>query len=118
MIQIKNEKYVDTINIHSIFLYTLLDVAPNVYGPQVTTDSKVIKKLIIQFMNAINGPMVSSLLYYCTFCKTLKLNKSKMNPYDPCVSNHMVNVLQQSKLFHVDDFKLIHKDNKVDYSFI
>ena len=62
--------------------------------------------------------MVASLLYYCKFCKTLKLNKFKMGPYDPCVANLLVNGLQQSILFHADDCKLSHKDPKVNDSFI
>ena len=41
-----------------------------------------------------------------------------MDPYDPCVANRLVNGLQQNILFHVDDFKLIHKDTKVNDSFI
>ena len=62
--------------------------------------------------------MVASLMYYCKFCKTLKLNKFNMNPYDPCVANQLVNGLQQSILFHVDDCKLIQKDTKINDSFI
>ena len=62
--------------------------------------------------------MLPSLFYYCNFCKTLKVNNFSMNPYDPCVSNQMVNGSQQSILFHVDYFKLINKDPKLSDSFI
>ena len=48
----------------------------------------------------------------------LKFNKFKMNPYDICVSNQLVNVLQQSKLFHIDDCKLSHKDLRLNYILI
>ena len=41
-----------------------------------------------------------------------------MNPYDPYVTNQLVNWLQQSIIFHVDDFKLRHNYPKVNYSFI
>ena len=41
-----------------------------------------------------------------------------MNPYDPCVTNILVNGLQQSILFDVYECKLIHKDLKVNCSFI
>ena len=40
-----------------------------------------------------------------------------MNPYDPCVANRLVNGLQQSILFHVDDCKLSHKYPEVNDSF-
>ena len=42
----------------------------------------------------------------------------KLNPCDPCFSNRMVNVLQQSILFHVNDCKLSHNYPKLNYSFI
>ena len=41
-----------------------------------------------------------------------------MNPYNPCVSNLLVNLLQQSILFHVDYCKLSHKYTNVNDSFI
>ena len=41
-----------------------------------------------------------------------------MNPYDPCVSNQMVNWWQQSILFHVDYCNLIQKGPKVNASFV
>ena len=96
----------------------LLDIDPYVYVPYITTDSKGIKQLITQCMNIIYRTMVSRLLYYCNFLKTLKLNKFKMNPCDPYVDNQLVNGLQQSILFHVDGCKLSHKDPRVNYIFI
>ena len=87
----------------------LLDIAPDVYEPHVTTGRKLIKQLITKCINVIYGTMVESLLYYCKFCKTLKLNKFKLNTYDTYVANKMVNELQQSILFHVNDCKFIHK---------
>ena len=41
-----------------------------------------------------------------------------MNSYDTCVSNQLVNILQQSILFHVDDCKLRQKYPKVNESSI
>ena len=41
-----------------------------------------------------------------------------MNLYDPCVANKLVNELQKSILFHIDDCKFIYKDPKVNDSFI
>ena len=96
----------------------LLYMAPDFYTPYITTDRKGIKRLITQCTNAIYRKMVSSLLNYYFFCKTLKLNKFKMNPYYPCVANQLVNVLQQYIPFRVDDCKLIHKYLKVNDSFI
>ena len=41
-----------------------------------------------------------------------------MGPYDSCVSNRMVNGLQQLIISHVNDCKLSHKDPKVNDSFV
>ena len=62
--------------------------------------------------------MVAIILYYCTFCKMLELNKFKMNPYYSCVANRMVNGLQKSIILHVNDCKLRQNYTKVNYSFI
>ena len=107
-----------TIKICNILGDILLDIAPYIYGLYVTTDRKEIKKLINQFIDAIIETIVVSLLYYCKFCKTFKLNKFNINPYECCVANLLVNGLQQFILFCVNDCKLIHKDPKVNDSFI
>ena len=104
--------------IRRIFLDMILNITPDVYGTYVTTYRKVIKKIITQFMNSIYGTMVKSLIYYCKFFKMLKFNRFKMNPYDPCVENQMANGLKQYVLFNVDHCKLIHKDPKLNGSFI
>ena len=52
------------------------------------------------------------------FWKTLKIFKFNMNPYDPCVDNLLVNLLQKSILFCVYDFKLIQNDPRLDDCFI
>ena len=108
----------DIIKIRGILVGMLLDIAPDVYGKYVTMDRKGIKQLITLYMDTIYGTIVESLIYYCKFCKMLKLNKFKMNPYDPYVTNRLINGLQPSILFHVDDCKLRHKDTKVNESFI
>ena len=115
--QTEHKKDTAIINIHGILVDILSDISPYVYGLYVTTDRKGIKQLITQCMNYICGTMLASLLYYCKFCKTLKLNKFKMIPYDPCATNWLVNGLKQSIIFYVDDCKLSHKDPKVNKKF-
>jgi hypothetical protein len=57
--------------------------------------------------------MVASLLYYCKFTKSLTEIGFKINPYDPCVANKMIEGKQMTICFHVDDFKLSHCKSKV-----
>ena len=106
------------IKIHGILVDMLPYIAPDFYGPYLTTDRKGIKQMINQCMNAIYATMVTSPLFYCKFFYTLKLNKFKMNTSDPCADNQMLNGLQQSILLYVDNIKLSHKDNKVNDIFV
>ena len=50
------------IKIRRILVDIILDITPYVYGPYVTTEKKVIKKIMNQCMNVIYGTMVASLL--------------------------------------------------------
>ena len=56
------------INIRGILVDMVLDIDPDVYGPYVTMEIKVIKQVITLLINAIYGTMVASLLYYYKFC--------------------------------------------------
>ena len=62
--------------------------------------------------------MVASLLYYLKFVASLKQNEFKLNPYDPCTANRMVDGKQQTIVWHVDDCKISHVDPKVNDTFI
>ena len=90
----------------------VVDIAPDVYEPYVTTDRKGTKQLVVQCQNAIYGMMVASLLYYRKFCNSLTGIGFEFNPYDPCVANKIINGKQMTIAFHVDDCKLSHKDPK------
>ena len=92
----------------------LCDIAPDVYKPFVTEDSKGIKQLILECLHAIHGTTIASLLYYQKFVKTLKRNNFVLNPYDPCVANRVVDDKQQTVLWHVDDCKISHVDTGVN----
>ena len=96
----------------------LLNIDPEFYGPFVTSDKKYGKVIIVECMNAINGNMVVSLLYYKKFLHTLNSNGFQLNPYDPCVANHIVNDNQQTICFHADNWKISHQDSKVNEEFI
>ena len=116
--RIEDAKDMVIIKIRGILVDMLLDIAPDVYGPYVTTDKKGVKQLTVRCLNAIYGTMVASLLYYCKFVRSLKRNGFELNPYDPCTANRMVNGKQQTILWHVDDCKLSHQDTAVNDEFI
>ena len=80
----------------------------------MTTGNKVERVIIVKFINAIYETMVSSLIYYNKFVKTLKSTGFQINPYDPCVANRLVDNKQKTICFHVKDCKISHQDSKVN----
>jgi hypothetical protein len=91
----------------------LVNVAPRVHGPYVSTNKQGRKQLLVECLNAIYGTMVASLLYYRKFARSLKNQGYVMNPYDPCVWNKMIEKKQITICFHVDDCKVLHKSARV-----
>jgi hypothetical protein len=88
-------------------------LAPDVYGPYVSTTKTGQKALIVECLNAMYGTMVAALLYYKKFVKNLVNHGFKLNPYDGCVANKIVKGKQITVCFHVDDCKISHEPPKV-----
>jgi hypothetical protein len=91
----------------------LVSIAPDVYAPYVTTNKTGQTVLIIECLNAVYGTMVAALLYYKKVVKSLKAKGFKLNPYNPCVTNKIVDGKQVTVCFHVDNCKLSHENPKV-----
>jgi hypothetical protein len=91
----------------------LVSIAPDVYGPYVSTNKSGQKVLIVECLNAVYGTMVAALLYYKKFVKSLTKQGFKLNPYDGCVANKIVKGKQITICFHVDDCKISHECTKV-----
>jgi hypothetical protein len=116
--RIKDKKDMALIKIRGVLVEVLLEIAPDTYASHVTTNRKGEKEVIVRCLNAIYGTMVASLLYYNKFVGTLKRHGFKLNPYDPCTANRLVNGKQQTIVWHVDDCKLSHVDPRVNDTFI
>jgi hypothetical protein len=91
----------------------MVSIAPDLYAPYVTTNKSGQKVLIVKCLNAVYGTMVAVLLYYKKFVTSLTKQGFKLNPYDGCVANKIVNGNQITICFHVDDCKISHKCTKV-----
>jgi hypothetical protein len=91
----------------------LVSIAPDIYGPYVSTTKTRQKMLIVECLNAIYGTMVAALLYYRKFVESLVNHGFKLNPYDGCVANKIVKGKQITVFFHVDDCKISHEHPKV-----
>ena len=71
------------------------------------------KVLYLKLRTALYGIMQAALLWYETFSTCLRADGFKLNPYDPCVANKMVNGKQCTICWHVDDSKISHEDTTV-----
>ena len=112
--RVNNPKDRVIIRIRGVVVDWLVKIAPEVYGPFVTTDKKGNKVLLVECWNAIYGTMIAGLLYYRKFSESLAEQGYVQNAYDPCVWNKMINGKQSTICFHVDDCKISHKSAKVN----
>ena len=94
----------------------LLKLAYDVYKDYVVYENGV-KVLYVECLKAIYGTLQASLLFYKKLRKDLEEIGFKVNPYDPCVANRIVNGKQHTVTWHVDDLKSSHVDPKVNDEF-
>mgnify|MGYP001951138350 CR=1 FL=1 len=90
----------------------LVDLDPDVYL-EALEYHKGKPVLYLHVQRAIYGMLQSALLFYEKFVKDLTEYGFKLNPYDPCVANKTVNGEQLTIVWHVDDVKASHEDQKV-----
>ena len=95
----------------------LCSCAPHIYKPYVTLEREQ-PTLYVQAEKAIYGLLESALLFYKKLKKDITEIGFRINPYDPCVANMMVEGHQMTLTWHVDDMKISHKDPEMVSSFI
>jgi hypothetical protein len=91
----------------------LVSIAPDVYGPYVSSNKAGQKVLLVQCLNAVYGAMVVALLHYKKFVKSLTKQGYNINPYNGCVTIKAVKGKQVMICFHIDDCKISHKSSAV-----
>jgi len=69
--------------------------------------------LYLQLIKALYGCIQSALLWYRTLVEELFDQGFKLNPYDPCVVNKVINGSQCTICWYVDDLKISHIDPSV-----
>ena len=94
----------------------LLEIDYDLYAPYVTME-KGQNVLYVHITRAIYGMLMSGLLFYKKFRKSIEAKGYKVNPYDPCVANKTINGKQHTITWHVDDVKGSHVDPKVNDEF-
>ena len=95
----------------------LVELDPVLYKDMVEIE-KGKKVLYLVVKKAIYGMPQSALLFYKKLRGDLEEQGFKVNPYDPCTANKMINGAQCTVVWHVDDLKVSHKDPKVIDKFV
>ena len=67
----------------------------------------------MKICKAIYGCIESALIWYELYVRVLKDMGFKLNPYDRCVANKMINGKQCTIVWYVDDNKISHVDGEV-----
>ena len=66
--------------------------------------------LYVRLIKALYGMLRVALLFYKILRSDLENMGFEINPYNPCVTNKMVNGHQMKICWHVDDLKVSYKD--------
>jgi len=74
---------------------------------------KGVKVLYLRLLRALYGCLESALLWYEIYSSTLVTMGFKLNPYDLCVANKMIDGSQCTITFYVDDNKITHKSPEI-----
>ena len=86
----------------------LVKVDPSLYRKYTITSKQGVLILYVKLTKAIYVILISAMLFYKKLRDYLERKGLKVNPYDPCVSNKLVNGSQMNVCCHVDDLKVSH----------
>eukprot|EP00957_Ditylum_brightwellii_P185969 14158582-Ditylum_brightwellii.AAC.2 len=98
--------------LEGILAELLVKEAPQVYRKYVSVGKNNKPILYVKLQKALYGCLKSALLFYKVLRKDLEGLGFKVNPYDPCVANKVINGSQLTIVWHVDDLKLLHHEKK------
>ena len=136
VIEVKENRKVITFDIPNAFIQTYLEnvnerIILTLHG--IAVDMMIIidnnyKKFVeningknvlyLECTNVLYGTIKATLLFYEKFRKDIESQGFVVNPYDRCVANKNINGKQMTVLYHVDDLKASHVDEKVLDEFV
>jgi hypothetical protein len=90
----------------------MLKTAPNIYRKYTTVDSNNQPVLYVKLKKALYGCLRSALLFYLKFVGDINSQGFGLNPYGPRVASKMINDKQFTMVWHVDDIKMSHEEEK------
>ena len=80
----------------------LVHMDPEKYGPNVFYE-KLKNVLYLKLLKDIYGMLQPALFFYIKLSQYLDTDGFKFNPYNPCVSNKIIEGEPLTIVFHVDD---------------
>jgi len=86
---------------------------PSLYRKYIWENKKGKPMLYIKLKKALYGTLQVALLFWRLLSDTLIEWGFKLNEYDKCVANKIINGKQCTIIWHVDDLKISHVDPKV-----
>ena len=95
----------------------MVRIDPALYRQYITYSAKGIPMLYGRLNKALYGMLQAALLFYKRLRRWLEDSGFKVNSYDPCVANKMIDGSQITICWHVDDLKVSHKDEDVVTAF-
>ncbi len=97
--------------LHGRLAELMVKFAPEIYHKYVTLGVKGEPLLYVTLQKRLYGCLQSALLFYLKLVADLEGHGFRLNPYDPCVANKMINGHQTTLTFHVDNTKISHRDS-------
>jgi len=88
----------------------LLEIDSAIYEPCVTIEHSE-RVMYVELLKALFGTLRAARLFWEKLTAKLKEWGFTMNPYDSCIANKIVDGLQITVAWHVDDLKVSHKKN-------
>ena len=95
----------------------MVRIDPSLYRKYVTYSAKGTPMLYVRLSKALYGTLKAALLFYKRLIFDLEEMGFVVNPYDPCVSNMMVNGAQITVCWHVDNLNISHRYEEVVSAF-
>jgi len=101
------------VKLEGVLAELLVQVYPKKYGPNISSKNGK-KVLYIELKKSLYGTLQAALLFWENLSGYLVNNlRFKINSYDQCVANKIINGKQCTIVWHIDNLKLSHVDVEV-----
>ena len=87
--RVKEKKDMATIKLRGVLVDSLCKISSD-YKAHVSRYNRWFNQFLLRCQNALYGTMVTRLVYYFKFTKSLTKIGFVINPHDPCVANKVI----------------------------